>query len=273
MKKLSKFLTIAMMFVMTFAFSITSSAAQEVKEGEEVTLTSGKTVTVTKDANTGDFYYKFTVKDKSTVNIKLFASKEDAFGDVQLLDSNKKKITFLDLDEGNNQFLLTKGTYYVSVNLYSLIDIDSDEPCNIDVTAKLTVKKYKASSMGGTKKSKAKKLALNKKSTIVGKAFNQYGNKRVADICHYYKITLKKSQKLKVIVDSASTSRETTFRIIGNGIKQSDCVGEDFVKAKGKNTTLMITDKKGKAKTLKPGTYTLLVYCQVENDCVSFKLK
>jgi hypothetical protein len=273
---MKKFLTIAMMFLMTFAFSTTVNAAKQVNEGEEVTLSSGKTVTVTKDADTGAFYYKFTIKDTSTVNIQLSCSEKDTLNDCSLLDSNKKEISsgLFGLEEGNNQFLLTKGTYFVSVSLWSVSGMDSDDINYIDVTAKLKVKKYKASNMGGTKKSKSKKLALNKKSTIVGKAFNLYSNTNtLGDVCHYYKVTLKKAQKLKVVVDSASTSRETTFRITGNGIKQKDYVGAEFKKAKGKNTTLVITDKKGKAKTLKPGTYTFCVYCTCQNDCVSFKLK
>lgn len=272
------------MFVMTFAFSITSSAAQEVKEGEEVALSSGKTVTVTKDTNTGDFYYKFTVKDKSTVNIKLFASKEDAFGECHLLDSKKNKITedLTYLEEGNNQYLLSKGTYYVSINLWDegeeLDSIDSEvgenEAVYIDVTAKLTVKKYKASNMGGAKKSKAKKLALNKKSTIVGKAFNQYSmSKRHGTSITYYKVTLKKAQKLKVVIDSASTSRDTVFFVQGTGTRKKDFAGAVYRDPKGKSTTLVMTDSNDKAKTLKPGTYIFEVHCRHQNECISFKLK
>lgn len=279
MKRFSKILTVALMFIMTFAFSMTADAAKVVKEGDVVTLSPGRKTTVKKDDFAGGFYFKFTLKEKSTVNISLSGSSGLDFEGSKLLDSKKKPIGYLlyDLDEGDNRFLLTKGTYYVAVQEDTWMENDDDEPYYVNITAKLTVKKYKASNMGGSKKSNAKQLVFGKKNTIVGKAFNEYGYvKDIMPVSHYYKFTVKNTKSLKIVVDSASAlamGDATEFRVVGNGIKQSDCVGAYYSKAKGKNTTLVITDKKGKTKKLKPGTYTLIVWCSKQHDCVSFKVK
>ncbi|WMJ86687.1 PPC domain-containing protein [Anaerocolumna sp. MB42-C2] len=158
-------------------------------------------------------YYKLTVPKTGSITVNV-ESQYSSY--VTLLSSSKKALsdkTYSSLANSNVCFAVNKGTYYLKVE-------SSAELFRVKYT-------FKAISDGsGTSKAKAKKLTAGKSLAGIVTATDKTGK------VDWYKVTLTKSQAVKITFTGSVSSGKIKLDFYGGGISGSitetlDTVDED----------------------------------------------
>lgn len=208
--------------------------------GNAGTLSKGKWVNTSGiggfSLNGKPAYFKIKVPSSGCVKVevKQLDGADDNFIETELTNSKKKGLSD-ETDDAVSYYGVNKGTYYVKV--------DTDRTYKIRYTFK-SVKNKKNTS-------KKKAVSLKKKKTVKG-LFLIKQNKS-----HWYKLTLKKAQTLKLTFNADTDKYGFSYTIRdseGNPIATNDFSG-----------------KKQFKKKLKAGTYYLDIYQIISSGSYSVK--
>lgn len=193
-------------------------------------------------------YYKVTVPKTGGLTINL-ESEYSSY--VTLLNSSKKAIsdeTYYYSSDNAVYFAVAKGTYYIKVK-------NSSNNYRIKYTFKAIT------DSSGTEKAKAKKLTAGK--AVTGVVTTADSTKKV----DWYKITLPKSQKVKITF-TGSTSGVIALEFYGGGISGSITRSLRYV-----NDDASFSAETWSSDKLPKGTYYIKITKDAKNSSGSYTLK